>query len=48
MDTICPPSTQVAIYNKIVSPKEMTIYPDFEHEPFPGINDQVFQFMLGL
>jgi hypothetical protein len=48
MDTICPPSTQVAVYNKIVSPKEMTIYPDFEHEPFPGINDQVFQFMLGL
>ncbi len=48
MDTICPPSTQFAVYNKIVSPKTMTIYPDFGHETLPGLNDQVFQFMLGL
>jgi len=48
MDTICPPSTQFAIYNKISSPKAMAIYPDFEHEPLPGHNDKVFQFMLGL
>jgi cephalosporin-C deacetylase len=48
MDTICPPSTQFAVYNKIVSPKRMTIYPDFGHESLPGLNDQVFQFMLGL
>jgi cephalosporin-C deacetylase len=48
MDTICPPSTQFAVYNKIVSPKAMTIYPDFEHEPLPGHNDKVFQFMMGL
>jgi cephalosporin-C deacetylase len=48
MDTICPPSTQFAVYNKIVSPKAMTIYPDFEHEPLPGHNDKGFQFMMGL
>jgi len=48
MDTICPPSTQFAVYNKIVSPKSMTIYPDFGHESLPGLNDQVFQFMMGL
>jgi cephalosporin-C deacetylase len=48
MDTICPPSTQFAAYNKIVSPKSMTIYPDFGHEALPGHNDQVFQFMMGL
>jgi len=48
MDTVCPPSTQFAVYNKIVSPKTMTIFPDFEHEFFPGHNDRVFQFMLGL
>jgi cephalosporin-C deacetylase len=48
MDTICPPSTQFAAYNKIVSPKEMMIYPDFGHEPLPGLNDRVFQFMMGL
>jgi len=48
MDTICPPSTQFAVYNKIVSHKTMAIYPDFAHEPLPGFNDQVFQFMKGL
>ncbi len=48
MDTVCPPSSQYAAYNKIRSPKAMTVYPDFGHEPLPGINDQVFQFMLGL
>jgi cephalosporin-C deacetylase len=48
MDTICLPSTQFAVYNKIVSPKEMVIYPDFEHEDLPGMNDRIFQFMMGL
>jgi len=48
MDTVCPPSTQFAAYNKIVSPKAMMIYPDFGHEPMPGLNDRVFQFMMGL
>ena len=48
MDTVCPPSTQFAAYNKIVSPKTMTVYPDFGHEPLPGFNDQIFQFMMGL
>lgn len=48
MDTICPPSTQFAVYNKITSPKKMAIYPDFEHEVLPGWNDQAFQFLMGL
>ncbi len=48
MDTICPPSTQFAVYNKIISPKKMIIYPDFGHEPIPGWNDQAFQFLMGL
>jgi cephalosporin-C deacetylase len=48
MDTICPPSTQFAAYNKIVSPKAMVIYPDFGHEPLPGHSDRVFQFMMAL
>jgi cephalosporin-C deacetylase len=48
MDTTCPPSSQFAVYNKIVSPKTMTIYPDFGHESLPGLNDRVFQFMMGL
>jgi len=48
MDTICPPSTQFAVYNKIVSPKKMAIYPDFGHEPLPGFQDQAFQFFMKL
>jgi cephalosporin-C deacetylase len=48
MDTICPPSTQFASYNKITSPKTMSIYPDFGHEPLPGWYDQAFQFLLKL
>lgn len=48
MDTVCPPSSQFAAYNKILSPKEMVIYPDFGHEPLPGLNDRILQFMRGL
>ena len=48
MDTICPPSTQFAAYNKITAKKDMVIYPDFAHEPLPGQADRTFNFMLGL
>jgi len=47
MDTICPPSTQFAAYNKITAPKSMQIYPDYGHEHLPELNDKIFQFMLG-
>jgi cephalosporin-C deacetylase len=48
MDTICPPSTQFAAYNKIQSPKNMLIYPDFGHENLPGASDRIYEFMAGL
>jgi len=48
MDTICPPSSQFAAYNKITSPKTMAIYPDFGHEGLPGMADRIYQFMMGL
>jgi cephalosporin-C deacetylase len=48
MDTICPPSTQYAAYNKISSPKTIDLYPDYEHEDLPGQADRVFQFMMRL
>ncbi len=48
MDTICPPSSQFAVYNKITAPKKMVIYPDFGHENLPGQDDIIFRFMLGL
>lgn len=48
MDTVCPPSTQFAAYNKIKSKKSLILYPDFGHESPPGHPDRVFQFMSGL
>lgn len=47
-DTICPPSTQFAAYNKITSQKSLAIYPDFEHEDLAGHQDKIFEFMRGL
>lgn len=46
MDTVCPPSTQFAAFNKITAPKEHVFYPDFGHEWLPDYNDRTFQFMM--
>ncbi len=48
MDTICPPSTQFAAYNKITSKKNLLIYPDFGHEGLPGASDRIFDFLADL
>ena len=48
MDTICPPSTQFAVYNKISAPKDMVVYPDFGHEGLPRVDDRIFQFLMKL
>lgn len=45
MDTVCPPSTQFAAYNKILVEKQLAIYPDFGHEGIPGSNDRAFNFL---
>ncbi|MCP3419875.1 acetylxylan esterase [Bradyrhizobium brasilense] len=45
MDTICPPSTQFATYNKIISKKNMLVYPDYGHERLPRVPDRVFEFL---
>jgi cephalosporin-C deacetylase len=48
MDTICPPSTQFAAYNKITATKRLEVFPDFGHEGLPGLHDKIIQFMLEL
>jgi cephalosporin-C deacetylase len=48
MDTICPPSTQFAAYNKITAEKEMLLYPDFGDEQGPGVGDAVWEFVAGM
>jgi cephalosporin-C deacetylase len=44
-DSICPPSTQFAVYNAIRSKKSRILYPDFGHEGIPGLADRVFGFL---
>ena len=48
MDTICPPSTQFAAFNKISSEKKYILYPDFAHEKLPGHSDMIFEFLRAL
>lgn len=48
MDTICPPSTQFAAYNRITSKKSLALYPDFGHEAMPGHSDKVYEFLSKL
>ena len=48
MDTVCPPSSQFAAYNKITAKKSLAVYPDYGHERIPGHADRVFQFLAGL
>lgn len=45
LDTICPPSSQFAVFNRIESKKEHLIYPDFAHENLPGARDRIFSFL---
>lgn len=48
MDSICPPSTQYAAFNKMTCPKEAVIYPDFGHEGLPGFPDRAATFFADL
>lgn len=47
-DTVCPPSTQFAAYNKITSTKRTLMYPDYKHEGLPGHGDTIFTFLSQL
>jgi len=48
MDSICPPSSQFAAFNKMTCEKDVVIYPDFGHELLPCAGDKAMQFMLGM
>ncbi|RED59233.1 acetylxylan esterase [Cohnella lupini] len=41
------PITQVATFNKIAAPKSLEIYPDYDHESLPGLQDKIYLFLLG-
>ena len=48
MDTVCPPSTQFAAFNKITSKKDVVIYPDFGHETLPDGDDMIMEFICAM
>lgn len=48
VDTCCPASSQFAAYNKITSPKDVIVYPDFGHEWLLDSGDITLDFMCGL
>ncbi len=48
MDTICPPSTQFAMYNKVTSKKKVDLYPEYGHETQKGVLDRIFEFFSDL
>jgi cephalosporin-C deacetylase len=48
MDTITPPSTYFAAYNKITSKKQHVMYPDFGHEGLPGSDDIIWEYFNDL
>jgi cephalosporin-C deacetylase len=48
MDTVTPPSTCFAAYNKIQSQKDVVIYPNFAHEGLPEFGDMVYQFLTAV
>lgn len=48
MDTVTPPSTQFAAYNKITSPKKLAVYPDYGHEGLPGMDEKTMTFLKEL
>lgn len=47
-DTICPPYTQFATYNKIRAEKELVVYHEYGHEYLPYLSDRVLEEMLKL
>lgn len=44
LDDVCPPSTQFAAYNKIISDKQVLIYPDYGHEKLPYVEEKQIAF----
>ena len=47
-DSVCPPSTQFAVYNKINAKKSCEIYPNHGHEHLPDSAELIFNFFKKL
>lgn len=47
MDTITPPSTQFAVFNKLRRERKYLLYPDFGHEGLPDVYQNICGFFDG-
>ena len=47
-DSICPPSTQFAAYNRITAKKSCEIYPNHGHEGLPEAAELIYNYFKGL
>lgn len=45
-DTVVPPATQMATYNKITSKKQLIILPEYGHEYLPKVSDEIRGYFL--
>jgi cephalosporin-C deacetylase len=45
-DTIVPPQLQFATYNKIDSPKQLVLLPEYGHEYLPKVSDKFYKFFM--
>ena len=48
MDTVCPPSTQFAAYNRIAAKKSCEVYPNHGHEGLPEAAELIYNFFKRL
>lgn len=46
-DTVCPPATQMAVYNELTCPKKLLIFPDFAHEEIQAFDDELINYFCG-
>lgn len=44
-DEICPPSTQFAVYNRLICKKQKRYYYDYGHEEISVFDDQILDFL---
>ncbi len=43
-DTVCPPATQMAVYNELTCPKKLLVFPDYTHEEIQAFDDGLIDF----
>ncbi len=43
-DTVCPPQTQCAVYNRLTCPKKRLLYPGFGHEEIQEFDDLLLDY----